>query len=87
MSYFNTSNSTYGSHSSRYSKSVIKSQPTASKPQGLENLTNTCYISACLQILFRLVPENLNGGIITTLFNRLKRSCSKKDYENFKEGV
>ena len=32
------------------------STSSSSKPRGLENLTNTCYMSSCLQVMIRLLP-------------------------------
>ena len=59
------------------------------KPVGLENLTNTCYISAILQMLFLILPEGLikNRGKITELFFKLKDTKNTKDYKSFKLAV
>lgn len=66
---YQSSNSSYGAHYRHRGHSVNPkySSLVRSKPTGLENLTNTCYISAVLQILFLILPENLikNRGPIT----------------------
>ena len=88
--YRGTSNSTYGSHYQRgYSQSHKSSSMVSNRPQGLENLTNTCYISSILQILFLLVPSsmNKNKGTITELFFKLKNTKDKTDYKKFKKAV
>jgi ubiquitin C-terminal hydrolase len=56
----NTSNSTYGSHHRGYSVNPKATTIINQKPLGLENLTNTCYISAIFQILFLILPESMN---------------------------
>lgn len=63
--YRNTTNSSYGSHYTQvrgYSVSNRGSSILSQKPTGLENLTNTCYISAVLQNLFLILPESMNKG-------------------------
>lgn len=94
MSGFATTNSTYGSYFNygASNRSPSKSKPsvnttTSSNIIGLVNLTNTCYISACLQILFQLIPETLSSGSISKLFFCLKKTHDRKDYELFKEKV
>ena len=97
MSYYHTSSSTYGSH---YSSSLAHktpsyaqqrsssiSKPNKNKPIGLVNLTNTCYISAVLQVLFLIIPQSLKSGKITKAFFKLKNSHDKPDYHAFKETV
>ena len=88
--YRNTSNSTYGAHYPRgYSVSHKASSLVNHKPVGLENLTNTCYISAILQMLFLILPETLikNRGKVTELFFKLKDTKNVKDYKTFKLSV
>lgn len=66
--YRNTSNSAYGGHYTRgYSVSHKVPSLVSQKPVGLANLTNTCYISAVLQMLFPILPETLvkNRGKVT----------------------
>lgn len=63
--YRNTTNSAYGAHYSQvrgYSVNNRGSSILNQKPVGLENLTNTCYISAILQNLFLILPDNMNKG-------------------------
>lgn len=60
---------------------------STNKPIGLENLTNTCYISACLQILFLVIPETMKSGKVMQAFLQLKKTHDKRDYHNFKEVV
>lgn len=86
---YRTSNSTYGSHNSQHS---LGKQPVSianQKPIGLENLKNTCYISAVLQILFLILPESLlkAKGKITGHFFKLKTTRDTKDYKLFKKEV
>ena len=83
---YSSSNSTYGSHYRGHSVNYRTSSMINNKPVGLENLTNTCYISAILQILFMIIPESMNQkkGRITTLFFELKKSKSVTDYKIFK---
>lgn len=59
------------------------------KPVGLENLTNTCYISAILQMLFLILPDSLSKSrsAITRLFFQLKDTKSTRDYKQFKLAV
>lgn len=56
---YRSSNATYGSHYRGHSVNPKSSSLVSNKPKGLENLTNTCYISAVLQILFLILPETL----------------------------
>jgi ubiquitin C-terminal hydrolase len=84
-----TSNSTYGSFykptPGKRPKSVILG---SSQPLGLENLNNTCYISAILQILFLILPESPNWkGRITQQLFRLKAKRDHKEYREFKSEV
>jgi ubiquitin C-terminal hydrolase len=61
--YRTTSNSTYGSHHSSLRGYSVNPKATTiinQKPLGLENLTNTCYISAIFQIFFLILPESMN---------------------------
>lgn len=81
MSY-STSNRAYGSYT--YS-SQVSSKITSNRPKGLINLTNTCYISACLQILFRIIPETIRNGKVTKLFLQLKSTNDKHDYMSLKK--
>lgn len=87
--YRGTSNSSYGSHYSAvrgYSVNPRGSSIVNSKPVGLYNLGNTCYISAILQILFLILPESMskNKGKITELFFKLKSTKDTRDYKIFK---
>ncbi len=64
---WSTSNNVYGSYlkkPSLYSNlNVTNNYPfnystcVSTYPKGLENLTNTCYISAVLQVLFLIIEE------------------------------
>lgn len=85
-------NSTYGSHYSNirgYSVNPRASSIINQKPVGLYNLTNTCYISAILQVLFLILPEAMSkrNGKITELFFKLKASKDTRDFKIFKMEV
>lgn len=72
-----STNSTYGAHYSQprgYSVNQQAKSMVSQKPKGLENLTNTCYISAILQVLFMILPSSMNKGKdrITDMLFRLK---------------
>lgn len=84
-----TTNSTYGSHHRGYSVAPKATSIVNHKPVGLYNLTNTCYISAILQILFLILPESMNKskGKITELFFKLKSTKDTRDYKIFKMEV
>lgn len=87
--YRGTTNSLYGSHYSAhrgYSVNPRGSSIVNTKPVGLENLTNTCYISAILQILFMILPESMNKKKrkITELYFKLRSTKDTRDYKMFK---
>lgn len=87
--YRNTSNSAYGAHHSAlrgYSVNPRGSSILNQKPIGLENLTNTCYISAIFQILFIILPESINRrrGAITEMFFKLKETKDTRLYKAMK---
>ena len=99
---WSTSNSAYGAngHQGTLGYSATRSQVRASSPQkhavepkGLENLGNTCYISAVLQILFPILDEkelqvrSRNQQQITSLFFELKKSKDSQDYKAFKRAL
>lgn len=99
--HWSTSNSSYGS--SYNNRSMLNSSPQKrtytisstypSSPSGLENLTNTCYISAVLQVLFEIINESdfpvtsKSKQEITALFFSLKKSKSTDEYRRFKEAL
>lgn len=82
---YRNTNSTFGSHYAHPSYSLAKrgSSILNQKPCGLENLKNTCYISAVLQLLFLILPESLSRskGKITGLFFKLRMTKNSKDYK------
>lgn len=98
---WSTSNSSYGS--SYNNRSLLNSSPQKRtynisssyppSPLGLENLTNTCYISAVLQVLFEIINESdfpitsKSKQEITSLFLSLKKSKSTDEYRRFKEAL
>lgn len=96
-----TSNSTYGSYynnsympsSSPNKRTYALSSTYPPSPKGLENLTNTCYISAVLQVLFEIINESdfpissKSKQEITALFFSLKKSKNTDEYRKFKEAL
>lgn len=61
-------NNYYPDHSTN--NRALSSYALNTKPIGLYNIKNSCYISAVLQILFVILPDSLNPnkGILTRLF-------------------
>lgn len=87
---YRSSNSAYGAHYRGHSVNTrVSSSALNNKPVGLYNLTNTCYISAVLQILFLILPDSLNQkkGKVSTLFYQLKSTRDTRDYKEFKKEV
>ena len=73
------------SYSRYYPQSPNRCQPVTNKPKGLPNLTNTCYISAILQILFLIIPDTINNSnIVTDIFFQLKHYRTVENYKLFK---
>ena len=99
---WSTSSSAYGAHlqTSLPGTSHMRSNLRGSSPQnlpkqpkGLENLGNTCYISAVLQILFQIFDEkeiqikSKSQQTISYLFFELRKTRDTRDYKSFKKAL